>query len=364
VKIRLMPLWHHQILRFTAQSEKCISESENMGLLDKAGGASPKDKPVAKAVAKAKPAAKAVAKAKPAAAKVASKAKPAIPATTPAAKRERKSRESRPAGLPEGFDLANRLDRTMSWFVNFAWNFGVLIAAVVMMLSDTGMVTTILLGVSVVMMLLNVIILPLKTGRTLGHFVSRIKYVNSAGVKSNPVQGMLSNSAGIFSLFGLIAVLINFQKLGDKAAGSTPIIWTALGAIFLIVWIVNFQFARASEFKQGIYDLMFGAYLVKHVPVDGEQSSGFWAKLDNMGNYGDQFAARREKSKVKKAKKSVSNSNEPKEEKTDDSSGTETPKDADKAKPAAKAVAKAKPAAKAVAKAKPAAKAKAKKASK
>ena len=349
-------MWHHQILRFTAQSEKCISESENMGLLDKAGGASPKDKPVAKAVAKAKPAAaKAVAKAKPAAAKAVAEAKPA-------AKRERKSRESRPAGLPKGFDLANRLDRTMSWFVNFAWNFGVLIAAVVMMLSDTGMVTTILLGVSVVMMLLNVIILPLKTGRTLGHFVSRIKYVNSAGKKSNPIQGMLSNSAGIFSLFGLMAVLINFQKLGDKAAGSAPIIWTVLGAIFLIVWIVNFQFARASEFKQGIYDLMFGAYLVKHVPVDGEESSGFWAKLDNMGNYGDQFAARREKSKVKKAKKSVSNSNESKEEKTDASSETETPKDASKAKPAAKA--KAKPAAKAVAKAKPAAKAKAKKASK
>ena len=360
-------MWHHQILRFTAQSEKCISESENMGLLDKAGGASPKDKPVAKAVAKAKPAAaKAVAKAKPAAAKAVAKAKPAaakaVAEAKPAAKRERKSRESRPAGLPKGFDLANRLDRTMSWFVNFAWNFGVLIAAVVMMLSDTGMVTTILLGVSVVMMLLNVIILPLKTGRTLGHFVSRIKYVNSAGKKSNPIQGMLSNSAGIFSLFGLMAVLINFQKLGDKAAGSAPIIWTVLGAIFLIVWIVNFQFARASEFKQGIYDLMFGAYLVKHVPVDGEESSGFWAKLDNMGNYGDQFAARREKSKVKKAKKSVSNSNESKEEKTDASSETETPKDASKAKPAAKA--KAKPAAKAVAKAKPAAKAKAKKASK
>ncbi len=360
-------MWHHQILRFTAQSEKCISESENMGLLDKAGGASPKDKPVAKAVAKAKPAAaKAVAKAKPAAAKAVAKAKPAaakaVAEAKPAAKRERKSRESRPAGLPKGFDLANRLDRTMSWFVNFAWNFGVLIAAVVMMLSDTGMVTTILLGVSVVMMLLNVIILPLKTGRTLGHFVSRIKYVNSAGKKSNPIQGMLSNSAGIFSLFGLMAVLINFQKLGDKAAGSAPIIWTVLGAIFLIVWIVNFQFARASEFKQGIYDLMFGAYLVKHVPVDGEESSGFWAKLDNMGNYGDQFAARREKSKVKKAKKSVSNSNESKEEKTDASSETETPKDASKAKPAAKA--KAKPAAKAVAKAKPAAKPKAKKASK
>ena len=67
-----------------------------------------------------------------------------------------------------------------------AWNFGVLIAAIFMMMSDTGVITTILLAVAFVMMLINVIILPLKTGRTLGHFVSRIKYVNSAGVKSNP----------------------------------------------------------------------------------------------------------------------------------------------------------------------------------
>ena len=69
-----MHLLHHLILRYTVQSEKCISESEIMGLLDKAGGASPKDKPVAKAVAKAKPVAKAVAKAKPVA-KAAAKAK-------------------------------------------------------------------------------------------------------------------------------------------------------------------------------------------------------------------------------------------------------------------------------------------------
>ena len=126
----------------------------------------------------------------------------------------------------------------MCWFVNFAWFFGVLIAAIFMMIADTSVVTTILQAVAFVMMLLNVIILPLKTGRTLGHFVSRIKYVNSAGVKSNPIQGMLSNSAGLFSLFGLIAVMMNFQKLGDKAEGTSAIIWTAYGAIFLIIWIV------------------------------------------------------------------------------------------------------------------------------
>lgn len=148
---------------------------------------------------------------------------------------------------------------------------------------------------------------------------------------------MLFNSAGIFSLFGLIAVMMNFQKLGDKAEGTGAIIWTAFGAIFLIIWIVNFQFSRASEFKQGIYDLMFGAYLVKHVPTEGEQSSGFWAKLENMGNYGDQFAARREANKQKKLEKTE----ESKDEESDKTSGEK-----EEDKPKAKAKAKAKPKAK------------------
>ena len=346
-----MPSLHHQILRYTVQSVKCISESENMGLLDKAGGTSPKDKPVAKAVAKAKPVAKVVAKAKPVA-KVVAKAKPAakiVGKVSPKpAKESKKAKVSRPVGLPEGFNLANRLDRTMSWFVNFLWNFGVLITAIFMMMSDTGMITTILIVVSFAMMFVNVIMLPLKTGRSLGHFVSRIKYVNSSGAKSNPIQGMLSNSAGIFSLFGLIAVMMNFQKLGDSAAGPTPIIWTVFGAIFLIVWIVNFQFARASEFKQGIYDLMFGAYLVKHVPVEGEQSSGFWAKLENMGNYGDQFAARREaKATKQKVSKAVLGAAEDDISKSNDVDEGSTDK---KPKAKAKAKAKAKPKAKKVSK--------------
>ena len=213
-----------------------------------------------------------------------------------------------------------------------------------MMFSDTNVVTTILLAVSFVMMLINVIILPTKTGRTLGQFVSRIKYVNSEGIKSNPIQGMLSNSAGIFSLFGLMAVMMNFQKLGDKAAGAGPIIWTVIGAIFLIMWIVNFQFSRASEYKQGIYDLMFGAYLVKHVPADGESSSGFWAKLENMGNYGDQFAARREAKKAERAQKAAEEAAKAEEEsqKEDAESKPDT-----KEEPKTKSKSKAKPKAKA-----------------
>ena len=181
-----------------------------MGLLDKAGGAgNTEDKPKVVAKAKAKP----VAKAKAVAKQVVAEPVQTVEDVKPVEKKEKKKREKkqktpRPAGLPEGFELANKLDRSMSWFVNFGWNFGVLIAALFMAASDTGTITTILFAVSFVMMVLNVIILPIKTGRTLGQFVSRVKYINYSGEKSTPIQGMLSNSIGIFSLLGLIMVLI------------------------------------------------------------------------------------------------------------------------------------------------------------
>ena len=315
-----------------------------MGLLDKAGGAS-ESKPKAKAVAKAKPVAKAVAKAKPVAKAVEKVAEPVAVAEPKAkkakkAKKERKPRAARPSGLPDGFEIANKLDRTMSWFVNFAWNFGVLFAALFMMASDTGLVTTILLVVSVVMMILNVVLLPFKTGRNLGQFVSRIKYVNYEGEKSTPIQGALSNSVGILALFGFLFIFVSTSDLGDKEAGAGPIIFTVVGAIFVILYIVNWQFAKASDYNQGLYDVMFGAYLVKHVPTAEEKASGFWAKFESMGDYGDKFAARREAKKL-------AQENEAQEDSEAESDVTSKSDKADADKPKAKAKAKAKPKAKA-----------------
>lgn len=341
------------ILKFTALSEKCISEDDNMGLLDKAGGPS-ESKPKAKAVAKAKPVAKAVAKAKPVAKAVQKAPEPVAVAEPKAkkakrAKKERKPRAARASGLPDGFEMANKLDRTMSWFVNFAWNFGVLFAALFMMASDTGLVTTILIVVALVMMILNVILLPFKTGRNLGQFVSRIKYVNSEGEKSTPIQGALSNSVGILALFGFLFIFVSTSNLGDKDAGVAPIIFTVIGAIFVILYIVNWQFAKASDHNQGLYDVMFGAYLVKHVPTAEEKSSGFWAKFESMGDYGDKFAASREAKKLAQEQEAAEKSEGGSEAKADksadakakaDKPADEKPKAKAKAKPKAKATKK------------------------
>lgn len=317
-----------------------------MGLLDKAGGTSTKTE------AKPKPKAKPVAKAKPKPEPIVEEAtsqvveKPAKAEKKKKAKKERKPRIPRPTGLPEGYEIANKLDRTMSWFVNFGWNFGVLLAAIFMMAGDTSVVTTILLIVSLIMIILNVVVLPFKTGRNLGQFVARIKFVNTTGERATPFQGMLSNSVGIFALFGLMFVFVSTSKFGDKDAGAGPIIWTVIGAIFLILYIVNWQFAKASQYNQGLYDVLFGAFLVKHVPTKEEKASGFWAKFESMGDYGDKFAARREAKRIAKEEEAKAAANESTEQDAEDSpaeeKSDEQPEKKPKAKPKAKGKAKSK----------------------
>ena len=83
----------------------------------------------------------------------------------------------------------------------------------------------------------------------------------------------------------------------------------------MILWIVNWQFSRNSDLRQGLFDLMFGAYLVRYVSEEGE-TSGFRARLESMSQFGEKYAQRVEDKK--KAKEVASK--EKKEEKSDSNS--------------------------------------------
>ena len=267
-----------------------------MGLLDKAAaseGEEKKPKAVAKAVAKAKPVAKAVAKAKPVA-----KAKASRPAKV---KKERAPR-ARPMGLSEDYELATKMNRRISSLVNFFINFGVLFGALFIASSDTGIITTILFATSGAIIILNAIFIPMKFSRNLGQFVSRTKYVRGDG--SNPLflHGILVNTAGLLSLIGLILVATQFQNLSE-ADNTMAIVYFAMGAIFIVLWFVDRYLRSGSAMGQGLYDLAFRAYLVKYVPSEDEKASGIWARLENMGNFGDQLVKRQEERKAKKVVK-------------------------------------------------------------
>jgi hypothetical protein len=265
-----------------------------MGLLDKAaaaGGnetAAAKPKPVE--VTTPKTVAKAAAKAKPVA-KAAKAAKVKAP-------------RARPAGLSEDYELASNMNRRISWLVNFIVNFGVLFAAIFIAAGDTGVVTTILFAVSGGIIIINVMFIPMKFSRNIGQFVSRTKFVRGDGKNPLFLHGILVNSTGLAALIGVIMIATQFQKLSEED-NTTAIILFSLGAVFLILWFIDRFLRNGSEMSQGLYDLLFGAYLVKYVPSEEERATGIWARLENMGNFGDQLLERQEKRAAKAAEKAA-----------------------------------------------------------
>ncbi len=262
-----------------------------MGLLDKAAASGSEDpKPKAKAVAKAKPVAKAKAKAKPVKAQRAAKVK-----------KERAPR-ARPMELSDDYELATKMNRRISSLVNFFINFGVLFAALFIASADTSIVTTILFAISGGIIILNAIFIPMKFSRNLGQFVSRTKYVRGDGTNPLFLHGILVNTAGLLSLVGLIMVATQFQNLSE-ADNTGAIISFSLGTIFMILWFVDRYLRNGSAMGQGLYDLAFRAYLVKYIPSDDEKASGIWARLENMGNFGDQLVKRQEERKARKESK-------------------------------------------------------------
>ena len=270
-----------------------------MGLLDKVDNMDDA-KP-----AKAKPkAAKAVAKAKPKAAKAVAKkatpkaAKPASVKIKAKGDGKDKPEKIRPTGLPEGFELAGNMPRYIGWIINFAWNFGVSIGLLSILSTGADSDLTIGWAVALLMILVNWLVLPIWTGRNIGEFVSRTKYINSSGSKPIFLHAVLNNSIGFLSLIGLILMMANFQNI--STSGMVPFI---TGVVFIVFWIFNFFLKKNSDFSQGIFDLAFSSYLVKHVSTGDE--TGWMARFESLGDFGDKWAERSANREVKQKEKAA-----------------------------------------------------------
>mgnify|MGYP006146564111 CR=1 FL=1 len=285
-----------------------------MGLLDKASdvGSKSTKKPVAKAVAKAVPVAKAVAKTAPVA-KAVAKAKPAQKVVAAKVAKPKKVRAT-PAGLPGDFEIASPNARRIAGLTNFVVNLGP-IFGFLFSVTILDAFTTIFAIVALAALTLNLIIVPIMSGRTLGNFVSRTKNITSAGNKPNFMHALFVNSTGILALLGIIFLMI-FAGSMFSTKGSEQIwasVWSVLGVAFIILYFVNSSIKKGSESNQGLYDSLFGAFLVKHVPAEGEVSTGFIGKLEGMASYGDRFTQRQEEKTAKRAAKVVSDAEKAKE---------------------------------------------------
>jgi hypothetical protein len=73
---------------------------------------------------------------------------------------------------------------------------------------------------------------------------------------------------------------------------------------------------------------MFRAYLVKHIPVEGEAATGIWGRLENTGDWGDKLISKRE-ANVKKAEEKAAAKAKKAEEDAKQKSKDETKKSKD-----------------------------------
>ena len=87
---------------------------------------------------------------------------------------------------------------------------------------------------------------------------------------------------------GFLFVGVNFQNVSN----STGMTYVIVGAVLMIIWIVNFFFKKNSDYSQGLFDLAFSSYLVKHVAT-GEET-GWLARFESLGDFGDKLQQRTE----------------------------------------------------------------------
>ena len=223
-----------------------------------------------------------------------------------------KAKKSRPEGLSSEFEIAPKLSRVICWWVNFTANFALLIAALVMNVltgaNSGGGANTTFFIIAFLVLIFNAIFLPIYTGRNLGQYTSSTRSIRGDGSKPLFLHGLFVNNLGLLSLVGFIMIFTQAGQIAD--GGTTPIVFTSVGAVFMVLWIINWQFTRNSELNQGLFDLLFSAYLVRYVPEE-KATSGFRARLESMSQFGEKYAQRvEERAKAREEKASMKDSEE------------------------------------------------------
>ena len=93
-------------------------------------------------------------------------------------------------------------------------------------------------------------------------------------------------------------MMANFQNI--STSGMVPFI---TGVVFIVFWIFNFFLKKNSDFSQGVFDLAFSSYLVKHVATGDE--TGWMARFESLGDFGDKWAERSANREVKQKEKAA-----------------------------------------------------------
>ena len=269
-----------------------------MGLLEKAGNVQTEEKKATKVVKAEKEAEKfnqAVAKAaknvepSPKESKKAAKVKKAEKpkkaqkpkkVKTPKTKKERIIKE-----FPEGFDEVNK---ARSWFrtlvdlvVNFSlFSFYLLTNIVAGGASDL----TYVLILSLILPFFNLVLMPYKTGRTVGQWITTTRYVNSRGKNPPFLYHLLKSSPVISYLSGAGALLVLISASTEWTTGMIGVVVTLL-LLFLLV-PVDWLFKKLHQQSFGIWEFLFGGvWNARAQKGEGGTGNKLFQRLESLSDY-------------------------------------------------------------------------------
>ena len=209
---------------------------------------------------------------------------PAAVVETTKPKRQRRERKKRapsePKVIPEEFQLAGRLNRFAVGLANFVINWGLVVTAIVMSAFLNANPTWIIIG-GILLAITNIVVLPIFMGRNLGQFISRTKYINSKSQRPIFLHALMNNLNFPLFLVGLILILMGSGDQDYALLGGGVF---AASILIVDAWLCKRYLFQ--ETKQGLWDIIFNAYLVKHVP-SGEET-GWLAKLEGLGDFAEQ----------------------------------------------------------------------------
>ncbi len=187
-------------------------------------------------------------------------------------------------GPPGDFIIASKGARRSRGLVDFIVNWTLPITILTIEAMGTFWNPTWLWVAGLAIIVFNIGYLPYAHKRTIGNFVSRTRYVNRHGKDPIFLYVTIKMMTVPFIMGALILIATFAGEIQDSKEAITPF---AIGVAFALVpfsdWVV---LKVRHEAGQGLWDTIFGAYIVAHVPEEGAE--GWLAKLEATGDYFEQ----------------------------------------------------------------------------
>ena len=143
---------------------------------------------------------------------------------------------------------------------------------------------TYILIVSLLLPIANLIIMPLKTGRTVGQWITTTRYVNSRGKNPPFLFHLLKSSPVVSYLAGFGAFMLIISASTEWTNGMIGVVST-LVILFLLIpgdWL----FKKLHQQSFGIWEFLFGGvWNARAQKGEGGTGNKLFQRLESLSDY-------------------------------------------------------------------------------